>query len=648
MFFVTKTTLERSFLLLYRTPFIGPSCIAMVKHDYTLYVCTFFLLQFVCLYNFSEAIRIIQRPTVRYSPQFMHNSIGLSKEVASWETFLNKESGCVESNYIMLEIYFGVHTSSQRLIQRRRRSCPLLSIPVGYDPFTRQQLSRSTFPIEHIFSHPQYRMEVFHRSPSLVAKFFRDVRNTFISVLETAEKDAFKHIIEGGTTPSPVTTNTAIPVLCGDYSRTTDTDPMTQFLFYAALRKTINSFVGTTSLRFFTTPKFCRHISGVQKAVGDMTDAYPKYLLPYRFDTQGTEPGPATDNLSRSFYTGIILGADTVSIVTRVINPQSVHHKLIKLSEVPKVGIDNVSEMWRVAPFMNIGINRALTLLLRLYCQRAVFRKSKVCMFPCFRSGWVQPCTGGTPRRPVSGDRERVGLLSSDTFRLAWYCDRNRNEMHLHQQRELCSDVLKYNISEPCIFSRSRIHDCNLVVGTGNGTACREAIRSLLLSNELPFFKETVGLGYSSVRGLGHHRNTVPSEVVILGPLAPVLARSLSLGTSIVSGDSVLAANITHSSRLHKTRMSMIKDAAQRACEDPDLLTIRRKRHLGRVHSCLQLSYIVELLYAVGARETTLITFETGRRTFAGFLCLGNENNPVILRDTIHGRHYHWKGQQKA
>lgn len=71
----------------------------------------------------------------------------------------------------------------------------------------------------------------------------------------------------------------------------------------------------------------------------------------------------------------------------------SSHVVLQKLSRVPEVGVPESSETWKVVPFMNLGVNRALTLLLRLYCQRPEFRVSKICMFPCFPLGWIQSCT---------------------------------------------------------------------------------------------------------------------------------------------------------------------------------------------------------------------------------------------------------------
>lgn len=235
-------------------------------------------------------------------------------ELPSWEHFLKTETRCVESDFLMLEIYFGVHTSSQRLIERKRRSCPSLSSPIRFDPFTRKRISLSVFPVEHLFSHPQYRMESFHRSPRHILKFLHDVENTFSHVLQVAERDALRHIAHRNAS----LTNIAIPVLCGDYSRTIDTHPNTQFLFYIGLRHTINRYVGTSALRFFTTPKFCRHITGVQKAVGDMMDAYPKYISHYRFDS--TQLSFPPENLQRSLKMGIVIGADTVSITTRVVN----------------------------------------------------------------------------------------------------------------------------------------------------------------------------------------------------------------------------------------------------------------------------------------------------------------------------------------
>lgn len=274
---------------------------------------------------------------------------------------------------------------------------------------------------------------------------------------------------------------------------------------------------------------------------------------------------------------------------------------------------------------------------------------------------------GASARRLLFGDGRRVGVMSSDVYRLASYCDERRQEMHLFKQRELCSEVLNYNLSEPSVFSRSHIPNCNLVLGSGNATECRDAMRSFLMPHEFPFCKEAVNLGFSSVESFAARQNTPVTDVVVLGPFAPSIARGVTLYSPAVA----VHHNKKQSAETHTFQLSNMEGAVQRACEAPNLLVPGGRSDFGRMHSCLYrkqthcvlacllvslsslhfnyyddcvaVSYAVELLYAVGARGNMNVTFETGNRTFPGFFYLGNENHPTILHNTYSERQDHWK-----
>lgn len=50
--------------------------------------------------------------------------------------------------------------------------------------------------------------------------------------------------------------------------------------------------------------------------------------------------------------------------------------------------------------YMNLGINRALALLLKMYCEENATADRR-CYFPCFNKGWRQVCIPGTPMRRI-------------------------------------------------------------------------------------------------------------------------------------------------------------------------------------------------------------------------------------------------------
>lgn len=66
--------------------------------------------------------------------------------------------------------------------------------------------------------------------------------------------------------------------------------------------------------------------------------------------------------------------------------------------------------------YMNLGINRALALLLKMYCEDPENQKKEGrCYFPCFNSGWRQVCVPGGPiRREFKAEGDGSSIFETD------------------------------------------------------------------------------------------------------------------------------------------------------------------------------------------------------------------------------------------
>lgn len=101
--------------------------------------------------------------------------------------------------------------------------------------------------------------------------------------------------------------------------------------------------------------------------------------------------------------------------------------------------------------YMNLGINRALALLLKQYCQRRRSAGGR-CKSPCFQRGWRQTCVPGTPRskkgslvQPSEGqspfqlDSEgRVLMEGNNLLDVANYCRKNNPLLRNFTPRSDC------------------------------------------------------------------------------------------------------------------------------------------------------------------------------------------------------------------
>lgn len=97
--------------------------------------------------------------------------------------------------------------------------------------------------------------------------------------------------------------------------------------------------------------------------------------------------------------------------------------------------------------YMNLGINRALALLQKMYCEDPMNQNSDGrCYFPCLNVGWRQVCVPGSPkRRELKTKGDGLSMFETDTSGRV-LMDGN----HLFDTANFCSKdnkILRYMIT---------------------------------------------------------------------------------------------------------------------------------------------------------------------------------------------------------
>lgn len=216
--------------------------------------------------------------------------------------------------------------------------------------------------------------------------------------------------------------------------------------------------------------------------------------------------------------------------------------------------------------------------------------------------------------------------------------------MKLRHQRELCSTFLRYNLDQSCHFTRARIPNCHIIIGEGNAGECRRAIKTFLMSDELPFFKEAVNLGFLSASHIGAYRNTALDKVVVLGPFAHAMLDIPHRFNFMKNGTYDRQQRARSRPFTYSATLATVEDLADTVCGTSlFVLSPEAGRALGRSQSCFRLAFIVEFLRAVGAHPATSVIFEDGQVMLPGVVSLAHENHPTFLKNVFYHGPSHWK-----
>lgn len=257
----------------------------------------------------------------------------------------------------------------------------------------------------------------------------------------------------------------------------------------------------TKVMRFFTTPRYCRAITGIEEAVFTFITANI---------ATGVIQNMRTDVTQKRRLGGILeVGGASMQVVFPVEN--QIHNGPLGTLDLTKNNrflrrdlFPSMVEEFNVfgTSYMNLGINRALALLLKQYCQKQKPADGR-CKSPCFQRGWRQTCVPGTPRvrskKPQSPDESpfeldeegRVIMEGNNLLDVANYCRKNNPLLRNITPRSDCRRA-GFNLNFADVNSRAQIHDCIEIEGTGDMPACFQIISDMLFGSELPGNQETL------------------------------------------------------------------------------------------------------------------------------------------------------------
>eukprot|EP00918_Siedleckia_nematoides_P020441 GHVU01043722.1.p1 GENE.GHVU01043722.1~~GHVU01043722.1.p1 ORF type:complete len:628 (-),score=44.35 GHVU01043722.1:909-2576(-) len=160
--------------------------------------------------------------------------------------------------------------------------------------------------------------------------------------------------------------------------------------------------------------------------------------------------------------------------------------------------------------FMNLGIIRASSLLLKQLCEDPQYVKNGVCRNPCMHPNWRQQCH---PSPPIERNKTVVvkdGVVQvSHEFKdnqlgeSALYCHYLTPEVNLtYGARQECLGA-NFDIYEDDAAKRASIRNCTEVVGVGDFEQCSDAITRFLLTKELPANRHAEVVGSSDLFEFG-------------------------------------------------------------------------------------------------------------------------------------------------
>lgn len=125
----------------------------------------------------------------------------------------------------------------------------------------------------------------------------------------------------------------------------------------------------------------------------------------------------------------------------------------------------------------------------------------------------------------------RVKSQLMDSLRPSWYCHAKRQEMRLTHQRHLCENILGYNLSDYFSASRSKIKNCRLIIGTGNVTECRKAVK-IITKVQLPSNSGSISAGFRGARSVGYVLDEPLKRIMVRGPYKHSFLKSISSGVN--------------------------------------------------------------------------------------------------------------------
>ncbi|XP_053990763.1 putative nucleoside-triphosphatase [Hylaeus volcanicus] len=248
-------------------------------------------------------------------------------------------------------------------------------------------------------------------------------------------------------------------------------------------------------IRFFTTSRYCRAISGIEEAV-------------FTFMTANIATGVIQDmaknSSKRKDLVNILeVGGASMQVVFTVQKNTS-DTKLLTLDLLEdekflkKDMFPSSMKDFDVfgSSYMNLGNNRALALLLKQHCQNNTTPEGK-CYSPCFHKGWKQTCIPGTPRRrkdftnstegsPLEMDSlGRVIMDGNYLLEVAQFCNTDDPLLNQTIPRENCIRA-GFDLDKTTLEEKAQIDGCVEIEGTANVTECHKVIWDFLFSKELP------------------------------------------------------------------------------------------------------------------------------------------------------------------
>lgn len=138
--------------------------------------------------------------------------------------------------------------------------------------------------------------------------------------------------------------------------------------------------------------------------------------------------------------------------------------------------------------------------------------------------------------------------------------------MKLHHQREICSDLLHYNLETSDTVSRARIPQCNLIIGEGNAGECRRAVKHFLLSDKLRWYTEAAQSGFLSVSDVGELRTHRLNNVAVLGSSAPLILDTAYRYNFVKNATGDFLYRYTLQSPVYNTTLSVLQNLAESIC----------------------------------------------------------------------------------